>query len=58
MATTSDKQAELILQVILAEAQKDPFFKQFLVQQGQQLTTTMPEGALVQAIRNAIAQLT
>ncbi|HEY9834081.1 MAG TPA: pentapeptide repeat-containing protein [Stenomitos sp.] len=57
VATTSETQAELIKQVILTEAQKDPFFKQFLVQQGQQLISTMPENAIATAIRNAIVQL-
>lgn len=57
VATTSDMQVELIEQVILTEAQNDPFFKQFLVQQGQQMTSTMPENAIANAIRGAIAQL-
>jgi hypothetical protein len=57
VATTSDIQAELIQQVILTEAQKDPFFKQFLVQQGQQVAEALPESAIASAIRNAIAQL-
>ncbi len=57
VATTSEQQTELIEQVIIAEAQKDPFFKQFLLQQGQQITTTMPENVITSAIQNAIAQL-
>jgi len=57
VATTSDMQAELIQQVILTEAQKDPFFKQFLVQQGQQVAEALPESAIASAIRYAIAQL-
>jgi len=57
VATTSNMQAELIQQVILTEAQKDPFFKQFLVQQGQQVAEALPESAITSAIRNAIAQL-
>lgn len=57
VATTSDMQVELIEQVILTEAQNDPFFKQFLVQQGQQMTSAMPENAIANAIRRAIAQL-
>ncbi|MBD2163683.1 pentapeptide repeat-containing protein [Calothrix membranacea FACHB-236] len=57
VATTSDQQAELIQQVILTEANKDPFFKQFLLQQGQQITTTMPESAMNKAMQAAIAQL-
>jgi hypothetical protein len=57
VARTSDMQAELIQQVILTEAQKDPFFKQFLVQQGQQVAEVLPESAIASGIRNAIAQL-
>lgn len=57
VATSSDKQVELIQQVILTEAKKDPFFKQFLVQQSQQIMEAMPEKAITLAIRNAIAQL-
>lgn len=57
VATTSAQQTELIEQVIIAEAQKDPFFKQFLLQQGQHITTTMPENVITSAIQNAIAQL-
>ncbi|MBD2339802.1 hypothetical protein H6G64_22785 [Calothrix sp. FACHB-156] len=57
VATTSDQQAELIQQVILTEANKDPFFKQFLLQQGQQITTTMPESAMNKAMQAAISQL-
>jgi uncharacterized protein YjbI with pentapeptide repeats len=57
VATTSDKQAEFIQQVVLKEAEKNSFFKQVLVQQGQQITEAMPESVLATAIRNAIAQL-
>lgn len=57
VATTLEKQAELIEQVILTEAQKDPIFKQFFIQQGQQIADGMPNGAIATAIRNARAQL-
>jgi uncharacterized protein YjbI with pentapeptide repeats len=58
VATTVDRQAELIEQVILDQAKKDPFFNQFLVQQGQQIADAIPESTIASAIRNAIAQLT
>lgn len=57
VATTSDQQAELIKEVILREAEKEPFFKQIFVQQGQQIADLMPGSAIATAIRNAIAQL-
>lgn len=57
VATTLDQQIELVQQVILTEAQKDPFFRQFLVQQGKQISSAMPQGAIASAIRQAIAQL-
>lgn len=57
VATTLEQQIELVQQVILTEAQKDPIFKQFLIQQGQQISSAMPQGAIASAIRQAIAQL-
>lgn len=57
VATTLEKQAALIEQVILTEAQKDPIFKQFFIQQGKQLADEIPNSAIASAIRNAIAQL-
>jgi uncharacterized protein YjbI with pentapeptide repeats len=57
VATTSQMQAELVEQILLTEAEKDPIFKQFLVQQGQQITSIMPESAIASAIRRAIATL-
>ncbi|OUL35721.1 hypothetical protein BV372_09965 [Nostoc sp. T09] len=57
VATTSNQQVELIQQVILAEANKDPFFKQFLLQQGQQVTSAMPESVMTTAMQAAISQL-
>jgi len=57
VATTTGTQAELIKQVLLNEADKDPIFKQLLVLQGQQLVDAMQEGAITTAIRGAIAQL-
>ncbi|OUL34573.1 hypothetical protein BV375_04265 [Nostoc sp. 106C] len=57
VATSVDKQAELIEQLILTEAKKDPFFKQFVVQQGQQIADAMVESAIASAIRAAHSQL-
>ena len=57
VATRADTQAEIIQQVILAEAEQDPVFRQFLLQQGQQFTDTIPEGAIATAIQSAITQL-
>ncbi|MFE1747451.1 pentapeptide repeat-containing protein [Coleofasciculus sp. H7-2] len=57
VANTANQQAELIQQIILTEARKDPFFKQFFVQQGQQIADAMPESAIATAIREAKAQL-
>ncbi|WP_160111510.1 pentapeptide repeat-containing protein [Tolypothrix sp. NIES-4075] len=57
IATSADEQAELIQQVILNEAKKDPIFKQFIVQQGQQIADNMPESTIATAIREAYSQL-
>jgi uncharacterized protein YjbI with pentapeptide repeats len=57
IATSSDEQTELIKQVILTEARKDPFFKQFFLQQGQQIANVIPESAIASAIREALSQL-
>jgi hypothetical protein len=57
IAISADEQAELIRQVILNEAKKDLIFKQFIVQQGQQIADNMPESAIATAIREAYSQL-
>jgi uncharacterized protein YjbI with pentapeptide repeats len=57
VAATAETQVDLIQQIMLAEAEKDPIFKQFLRQQGQQILATIPEGAIATALRGAIAQL-
>ncbi|WP_414585063.1 pentapeptide repeat-containing protein [Scytonema sp. PCC 10023] len=57
VATDIETQAELMQQMILAEAQKDLVLKQFLIQQEQQIVSAFPEGTLATAIRFAIAQL-
>jgi uncharacterized protein YjbI with pentapeptide repeats len=58
VATTPEKQAELIQQLILTEAQNNLDFQQLFIQQGQQIIDALPEGAIATAIKNAIAQLT
>ncbi|MCW5314505.1 hypothetical protein GTQ43_12005 [Nostoc sp. KVJ3] len=58
VAISTNQQAELIQQVILNEAQKDPFFKQFIVQQGQEIANLIPESAIATAIQQAYSQLT
>ncbi|OKH51675.1 hypothetical protein [Scytonema sp. HK-05] len=50
VATTAGTQAELIKQVLLSEADKDPIFKQLLVLQGQQLVDATQEGPITTAI--------
>jgi uncharacterized protein YjbI with pentapeptide repeats len=57
VAATDETQVELLQQLMLAEAEKDPIFKQFLRQQGQQILATIPEGVIAAALRVAIAQL-
>lgn len=57
VATDVEMQAELVQQMILAEAQKDLILKQFLIQQEQQIVSAFPQGILSTAIKSAIAQL-
>jgi hypothetical protein len=57
VANTAGDQAELIKQVLLAEAEKDPVFKQLLVLQGHKFTDMIGEGAIATAIREAIAHI-
>ena len=57
IATTPDTQTELVQQVLLAEAEKDWFFRQFLIQQGQEVIKAMPEGVISKAFQQAIEQL-
>ena len=57
VATTPSMQVELIQQVIGVEAEKDPGFKQFLIEQAQSVIAAMPKGPIATAIETAIAQL-
>jgi uncharacterized protein YjbI with pentapeptide repeats len=49
VAMTPDLQAELIEQILLAEAEKDPAFKDILLNQGQQAVDAMSESAIPQS---------
>jgi len=57
VANTAGTQAELIKQVLLTEAEKDPVFKQLLLLQSQQFIEAMPSPAIATAIQEAIAQI-
>ncbi len=57
VATTVSTQLELIQQIIGVEAEKDPGFKQFLIEQSQQVIASMPKGEVATAVEAAIAQL-
>jgi uncharacterized protein YjbI with pentapeptide repeats len=57
VATTSATRRELIQQVLLSEAEQDPSFKQFLLQQGQQIISSLPSEDITIAVQAAIAQL-
>ncbi|NER51950.1 MAG: pentapeptide repeat-containing protein [Symploca sp. SIO1A3] len=57
VATTANEQTELIEFVIVEDAERDPQFKQFLLQKGQQIIDVMPNSAIASAIQAAIARL-
>lgn len=57
IATTPPMQTELIQQILLREAENDPAFRSFLLQQQQQILTALPPGTLASAIQGAITQL-
>jgi uncharacterized protein YjbI with pentapeptide repeats len=57
VANTAGTQAELIKQVLLTEAEKDPVFKQLLLLQRQQFIDAIPSPAIATAIQEAIAQI-
>jgi uncharacterized protein YjbI with pentapeptide repeats len=54
VATTSGTQLEFIQQLIVAEAENDQAFKQFLTQHEPQIISAMPSGAIATAIQSAI----
>lgn len=55
VAPTQDTQAELIEKVLLAEANQEVFFQKFLIERGQQIIDSLPEGAVSIAFKSAIA---
>lgn len=55
VATTSATQRDLIQQVLLSEADRDPVLKQFLLKKGQHILDRLPDGEFKIAIRNAIS---
>lgn len=57
IATTPPMQIELIQQILLREAENDPAFRSFLLQQQQQILRALPPGTLALAIQRAIVQL-
>jgi uncharacterized protein YjbI with pentapeptide repeats len=57
VATTAATQQELFQQILLSEAEQDPAFRQFLLEQGQQMVGSLPSGEIAIALQNAIAQL-
>jgi uncharacterized protein YjbI with pentapeptide repeats len=57
VATTPSMQVELIQQIIGVEAEKDPGFKQLVIEQAQAVIAAMPKGPIATAVETAIAQL-
>ncbi len=57
VATTAATQQELIQQILLSEAKQDPTFRQFLLEQGQQIMDSLPSEEIAIALQSAIAQL-
>lgn len=57
IATTADVQQDLIQQVLLAEAENDFQFKQLLLQDGEQMLTSLSNEALFAAVKHVMSQL-
>lgn len=57
VAIQASTQLELIQLMLLAEARRDPEFKQLLIEQEQQIITAMPKGKIATAFQAVIAQL-
>jgi uncharacterized protein YjbI with pentapeptide repeats len=57
LASTESATAELIYQIILTEAGKDPFFKQFILQQSVSLLAAIPQGSIATAFQTALETL-
>ncbi len=58
VATTGATQLELMQQLIVAEAEADPEFRAYLLQESQQILQAMAGTPLTQMIQNAITQIT
>ncbi len=54
LAPTDREKSELICQIILTEAEKDPVFKQFILQQSANLLTGISEGPIAIAFQTAL----
>jgi uncharacterized protein YjbI with pentapeptide repeats len=54
LASTPIAQAELIRQIILTEAETDPLFKQFILQQSDTLLEAIPQGPIAIAFQTAL----
>jgi uncharacterized protein YjbI with pentapeptide repeats len=57
VAIQASTQLELIQLMLLAEARRDPEFKQLLIEQEQQIISAMPKGKIATAFQAVIAQL-
>lgn len=57
LAPTDREKAELICQIILTESEKDPVFRQFILQQSTNLLTAIPEGPIAIAFQTALESL-
>ena len=57
IAMTEDKQTELLEQIILKEATTNNLFRQFLLQQEEQIANSMPDQRFTLAMENALKQL-
>ncbi|MGC1309428.1 MAG: pentapeptide repeat-containing protein [Phormidesmis sp.] len=58
VATTDEAQQELIQQILLSEAEQDPRFQQFLLHQGPQMISSLPNSGVANALQAAITALT
>ena len=57
VATTDEAQKDLIQQILLSEAERDPQFRLLLLQQGEQIIQGLPRADIAIAFQAAIAQL-
>ncbi|MGB3786762.1 MAG: pentapeptide repeat-containing protein, partial [Phormidesmis sp.] len=57
VATTDEAQKDLIQQVLLSEAERDPQFRALLLQQGEQIIQNLPRAGIATAFRSAIDQI-